>query len=52
MWDSYGILSLLITTFWANTADDKLTIFFLFFPEIGSDISIGSNLHEMSNPVS
>ena len=24
---------LIITTFWANTTDDKLTIFFLYFPE-------------------
>ena len=31
----------------ANSADNKLTIFFLFFPEIGS----GDNLHEMSNPI-
>ena len=25
--------SLTITTLWANSADDKLMIFFLFFPE-------------------
>ena len=27
------------TTLWANSADDKLIIFFLFLPEIGFDIS-------------
>ena len=34
-----------ITTILANSADDKLVIFFLFFPENRS------SLHEMSNSV-
>ena len=44
------------TTLWANSADDKLVVFFLFFPEnriwhCKQIVSIGDNLHEMSNPV-
>ena len=40
----------------ANSADDKLMIFFLFFPENRTwhnmqIVSIGDNLHEMSKPV-
>ena len=40
-----------------NSIDDKLLIFFLFFPEnriwkFMQIVSIGDNLHEMSNPVS
>ena len=46
------------TTLLGNSADDKLVIFFLFFPanriclfmQIVSDD--GDNLHEMTNPVS
>ena len=31
---------------------DKLTIFFLFFPEIGFDITCkGNSLHELSYPI-
>ena len=47
---------LTFTTLWANLADDKLMIFSLLpeykiwhFMQI---VSIGDNLHEMSNPVS
>ena len=44
------------TTPWANSADDKLMIFFLFFPEnrfwhFMQIVSIRDNLHEMSKPV-
>ena len=44
------------TTLWANSADDKLLIFFLFSPEnriwhFMQIVSIGDNLHEMSKPV-
>ena len=35
---------LTFTILWANSADDKLMIFFLFFPN-------GNNLHAMSNPI-
>ena len=47
---------LTITTLWANSADDKLMIFFLFFPEnrlwhFMQIISIGDCLHEMSKLV-
>ena len=40
----------------ANSADDKYMVFFLFFPENRSwyfmqIVSIGDNLHEMSNHV-
>ena len=36
---NYGVLQniLTISTLWANAADDKLMIFFLFFLENGSD---------------
>ena len=45
----YDILS--ITTLWTNSADDKLMIFFLFFPEKSmwhfmQTVFIGDNLHE------
>ena len=41
---------------WANSADDKLMIFFLFFPENRMQhfmqiVFNGDNLHEMSMPV-
>ena len=41
---------------WTNSADDKLMIIFLFFPEnriwhFMQIVSIGDNLHEMSKPV-
>ena len=47
--------SLTFTTLWANS-DDKLMIFFLFFPEnrirhFMQTVFIGDNLHEMSKPV-
>ena len=47
---------LTFTTLWANSADDKLMIFFLFFTRkqnltVHRKLS-GDNLHEMSNPVS
>ena len=47
---------LTFTTLWADSADDKLMIFFLFFPEnrIWHFIQIfskGDNLHEVSNPI-
>ena len=46
---------LTFTTLWANSADYKFIIFFLFFPENGiwhfmQIVSIWDNLHEMSNP--
>ena len=45
--------ALTFTTLWANLADNKLVIFFLFFPEnriwhFMQIVSIGDNLHEMS----
>ena len=45
-----------VTTLWANSADDKLTIFFLFSPEnrfcnFMQIVSIGDILYEMSKPV-
>ena len=48
--------TLTFTTLWANSADDDSMIFFLFFPEnriwhFMQIVSIGDNLHEMSNPV-
>ena len=49
---------LTFTIFWANSADDKLVIFFfLLFSENSichfmQIVSNGDNLHEMSNPVS
>ena len=47
---------LTFTTLWALSADDKLMIFFLFFPvnriwHFMQIVSWGDNLHEMSNPV-
>ena len=48
-------MDLTLTTLWANSADDKLMIFFLFPQKTGFDISqivsIGDNLYEMSKPV-
>ena len=35
----------------ANSADDKLMIFFLIFPR-KQDLTFHANLHEMSKPVS
>ena len=48
---------LTFTTLWAFSADDKLMIYFLFFPEnrirhFMQIVSSGDNLHEMSYPVS
>ena len=48
--------SLTFTTLWAFSADDKMMLFFLFFPEnriwhFMQIVSLGDNLHEMSNPV-
>ena len=47
---------LTFTTLWAFSADDKMMLFFLFFPEnriwhFMQIVSLGDNLHEMSNPV-
>ena len=47
---------LTFTTLWAFSADDKMMLFFLFFPENRiwhsmQIVSLGDNLHEMSNPV-
>ena len=47
---------LTFTTLWAFSADDRLMIFFLFFPEnriwhFMQIVSLGDNLHEMSYPV-
>ena len=49
--------TLTITTLWPNSADSKLVIIFLIFPEnkichFMQIVSIGDNLHEMSNLVS
>ena len=49
-----GILT--ITTLWANSADDRLMTFFLYFSQkTGFDISCKSSpidsLHEISKPV-
>ena len=48
--------ALTFTFLWANSADDKLVVFFLFFPEnrilhFMQIVSIGVDLHEMSSPV-
>ena len=48
--------NLTFTTLWAFSADDKMMLFFLFFPEnriwhFMQIVSLGDNLHEMSNPV-
>ena len=53
---SVVIGNLTITTFWANSADDRLMIFFLFSSEnrvwhFMQIVSIGDYLHEMSKPV-
>ena len=47
---------LTFTTLWAFSADDKMMLFFLFFPEnriwhFMQIVSLGDNLHEMSNPI-
>ena len=48
---------LTITTLLSHSADDKLMIFFLFFPEkkkiwyFMQTVSIGDNLQDTSNPV-
>ena len=47
---------LTFTTLWAFSADDKMMLFFLLFPEnrvwhFMQIVSLGDNLHEMSNPV-
>ena len=49
------ILSLSFTSLWANSSDDQLVIFNLFFPEnriwyFMQIVSSGDNLHEISNP--
>ena len=53
---SVVIGNLTFTTFWANSADDRLMIFFLFSSEnrvwhFMQIVSIGDYLHEMSKPV-
>ena len=45
-----------LSTLWANSADDKLVILVLYFPEnriwyFMQIVSSADNLHEMSNPV-
>ena len=50
------VIALTLTTLWAYSADNKLMIFFLFFPEnkiwhFMQIVSTGDNLHEMSKPV-
>ena len=46
-----------LTTLWADAADDKLMIFFLFFFlenriwHFMQIVSIGDNLHEVSEPI-
>ena len=52
----WGIFDpLTFTTFWANSADDKLVLF-IFYKEnrilhFMQIVFFGDNLHEMSNPV-
>ena len=46
-------LFLTFTIFWANSTNDKLMTFFLFFPEnrfltFHANCPMGDNLHEMS----
>ena len=48
--------SLIFTTLWANSAENKLVILFLFFPENRilhyiQIVSVWDNLHDMSNTV-
>ena len=48
--------TLIFITLWANSANDKLLILFLFFPEnriwhFTQIVFIGDHLHEMSKPV-
>ena len=48
--------TLTIMTLWTYSADEKLIIFFLFFPEIGlwnfmQIVPLGDNFHEMSKPI-
>ena len=46
-------MSLTFTTLWTNSADDKLTIFCLFFPENRIWFFLGKlSMHEMSNQFS
>ena len=50
------VIVLTFTTLWADSADDKLMIFFLIFPEnriwhFIQIFSYGDNLHEVSNPI-
>ena len=57
VWYTAKLIVLNFTTLWANLADEKLMIFFVFFPEniiwhVMQIVSNGDNLHEMSNPVS
>ena len=49
------VLSLTVTNLWANSADNKLVVFFLFSSETRilrfmQIVTIGDNLHEMLNP--
>ena len=44
------------TPLWANSADDKLVLFFLFFPEnrlwhLKQRVSLEDSLHEMLQPI-
>ena len=45
----FTLIPLTLATLSADSADDKLMIFFLFFLEDG--ISFGDNLHELLNPI-
>ena len=51
-----NICFLTFTMLWANSADDKLMKFFLFFLEnriwhFMQIASLGDNVHEVSNPI-
>ena len=50
------LTQLTFTTLHANSADDKLIVFFIFFPEnrvwhIMQIVSLGDNLQDVSNPI-
>ena len=55
-WNKVTLHKLTFITLWANSADYKLMIYFLFFPEnriwlSNQFFSFGVHLHEVSNPV-
>ena len=54
--NSLSFPSLTLTMLWADSADDKLMIFFLYFLanriwHFMQSVSSGDNLHEVSNPI-